>query len=134
MGNRPKVFQAAWIGSALIGVAIIVFGVVTLVTHMSGDDGLWQADAVASVGMGFFGLLITLFGFRLRQRWAWWALWFYPAFWLAHLIGDLPPGKDHVHQVLFIAISLAALLATIPHFFPRAQAIDENPRGGDQFL
>jgi hypothetical protein len=119
MGNRSKVFQAAWIGLALIGVAIIAFGIVTLATHLSGDEALWQADAVASIGTGVFGLLITVFGFRRREQWAWWTLWFYPAFWRAHLIGDLPPGKDHVHQILFIVISLAALLATIPRFFRR---------------
>ncbi|QIS09691.1 hypothetical protein [Nocardia arthritidis] len=117
--SRPKAFLAAWLGLALIGVAIIAFGVIASVTHLSGDEGLWQADAIASIGTGLFGLLITIFAFRRRERWAWWTLWFYPVFWLAHLIGELPPGKDHVHQILFIVISLAALLGTIPHFFRR---------------
>ncbi len=112
-----KAFRAAWIGLSLIGVAIMIFGVVTLVTHLSGDQALWQADAIASIGTGLFGLSITIFGFRRRERWAWWTLWFYPAFWLAHLVGDLPPGTDHVHQIVFIAISLGGLVVTIPQFF-----------------
>ena len=41
---------------------------------------------------------------------AWLVLWFYPVFWLAHLLGKLPPGKDHVHQIVFIVLSLAGLL------------------------
>ncbi|MGW1810238.1 hypothetical protein [Streptomyces sp. NPDC002078] len=41
------------------------------------------------------------------------------AFWIAHLAGGLPPGKDHVHQVAFIVLSLAGLLLPVRVFFPR---------------
>ena len=41
-----------------------------------------------------FGLLITTIAYRRRERWAWFALWYYPAFWTAHLLGGLPPGKE----------------------------------------
>ena len=60
-----------------------------------------RADGVASIGVGLFGVLITLIPYRRRERWAWFALWFYPAFWVVHLVGRLPPSKDHVHQVVF---------------------------------
>jgi hypothetical protein len=53
---------------------------------------------------------VTLIPFRRRERCAWLVLWFYPVFWLAHLLGTLPPGKDHVHQVVFIVLSLTGLL------------------------
>jgi hypothetical protein len=43
--------------------------------------------------------------------------WFYPVFWLVHLIGQLPPGKDHIHQVVFIVLSLAGLLLPVREFF-----------------
>jgi hypothetical protein len=43
--------------------------------------------------------------------------WFYPLFWAVHLVGGLSPGKDHVHQVLFIALSLAGLLLPVSTFF-----------------
>ena len=49
-------------------------------------------------------------------------LWFYPVFWLAHLIGSLPPGQDHVHQVVFILLALAGLLVPAPSFFGKAPA------------
>jgi hypothetical protein len=77
---------------------------------------------VASIGMGLFGLLITLIAYRRRERWAWFALWYYPLIWTAHLVGGLPPGKDHVHQLVFIVVSLAGLLLPVREFFPRRGA------------
>ncbi len=77
-----------------------------------------RADGMASIGLGLFGLLITAIPFRRRERWAWLAAWFYPVFWTVHLVGRLPPGKDHVHQVVFIVLSLAGLLAPIRQFVP----------------
>jgi hypothetical protein len=38
--------------------------------------------------------------------------------WIA-LRGGLPPGDDHIHQVVFIVISIAALLLPVREFFPR---------------
>jgi hypothetical protein len=78
-----------------------------------------RAIGVASIGMGFFGFLITTIAYRRRERWAWFALWYYPLFWTWHLVGGLPPGKDHVHQVVFIVLSLAGLLLPVREFFPR---------------
>jgi hypothetical protein len=37
-------------------------------------------------------------------------LWFYPVFWVVHLVAELPPGKDHIHQIVFIVLSAAGLL------------------------
>jgi hypothetical protein len=81
-----------------------------------------RAIGVASIGMGMFGLLITTIAYRRRERWAWFALWYYPVFWTAHLVGGLPPGKDHVHQVVFIVLSLAGLLLPVREFFPQRGA------------
>src|SRR5215212_1814824 len=76
----------------------------------------------ASIGMGLFGLLITTIAYRRRERWAWFALWYYPVFWTWHLVGGLPPGKDHIHQVVFILVSLAGLLLPVREFFGRRGA------------
>jgi hypothetical protein len=81
-----------------------------------------RAIGVASIGMGLFGLLITTIAYRRRERWAWFALWYYPLFWTAHLVGGLPPGKEHVHQVVFIVLSLVGLLLPVREFFPRRGA------------
>jgi hypothetical protein len=106
----PRNAIAVRVGSiclSVVGVGILGFG---LAAACFSSDPLARADGVALTGMGLFGLLVTLVPFRRRERWAWLVLWFYPVFWLAHLIGRLPPGKDHVHQVVFIVLSLAGLL------------------------
>ena len=93
MTQRASVlFKTGWISLAIIGVAILVFG------------------------------LIATIAYGRRERWAWFALWYYPVFWTAHLIGGLPPGKEHVHQIVFIVLSLAGLLLPIREFFPRRGA------------
>ncbi|HWO91634.1 MAG TPA: hypothetical protein VNP53_06645, partial [Methylomirabilota bacterium] len=78
-----------------------------------------RAIGAASIGMGLFGALISVTSFRRRERWAFFALCYYPIFWTAHLVGDLPPGKDHIHQVVLIVLSLLGLLLPIGEFFPR---------------
>ena len=45
---------------------------------------LLRADGLASIGLGLFGGLIAVIPFRRGERWAWWALWFYPGFWTVH--------------------------------------------------
>jgi uncharacterized membrane protein HdeD (DUF308 family) len=120
MTQRASVlFKTGWISLAIIGVAILVFGLITTVVPASSDPPYMRAIGVASIGMGLFGLLITTMAYRRRERWAWFALWYYPLFWMAHLVGGLPPGKDHVHQVVFIILSLVGLLLPIREFFPR---------------
>ena len=114
--REGAVFRASWIALLIIGVAVLVFGLIVAV--LPGSDQSARAIGVALIGMGLFGCVITLTAFRRRERWAWWSLWYYPVFWIAHLVGRLPPGQDHVHQVIFIALSLAALLLTRRDFFP----------------
>src|SRR5215212_1505925 len=123
MTQRASVqFVIGWISLTVIGVAILVFGLIVTLVPTSSDPPYLRAIGVASIGMGFFGLLITRIAYRRRERWAWFALWYYPVFWTAHLVGGLPPGKDHVHQVLFIVLSLAGLLLPVREFFPRRGA------------
>ena len=110
-----------WLCLAAVSAGIVVFGVVVALFPPAGDAGLYRADGLASAGLGLFGMVIVLVPYRRRERWAWYALWFYPLFWAAHLIGNLPPGNDHVHQMVFIALSLAGLLLPVRAFFsPRS--------------
>jgi len=107
----------------VVSVGILAFGVVVAVVPMTGDVLLYRADGLALIEVGLFGGLLALVPFRGRERWAWFALWFYPVFWVAHLVGQLPPGKDHIHQVVFIVLSLAGLLVPVREFFrPGARA------------
>src|ERR671913_1056574 len=112
-------FKTGWISLAIIGLAILVFGLITALMPASGGPPYLRTIGVASIGMGMFGLLITTIVYRRRERWAWFALWYYPVFWTWHLLGGLPPGKEHVHQVVFIVLSLAGLLLPVREFFPR---------------
>lgn len=120
--RASALFKIAWISLAVIGVAILVFGFIVTVVPPSSDSSYLRAIGVASIGMGMFGLLITTVAYRRRERWAWFALWYYPVFWTAHLVGGLPPGKEHVHQIVFIVLSLAGLLLPVREFFPRRGA------------
>lgn len=110
-------FTVAWVSLAIVGVATLAFGLIATLVPTSSDGGYLRADGVALIGMGLFGVLITATAFRRRERWAWLALWYYPVFWAAHLVGGLPPGKDHVHQVAFIVLSLVGLLLPVRDFF-----------------
>lgn len=119
MAQRASaLFTIAWIALAIIGVAILVFGLIVTAMPTSGDTPYLRAIGVALIGMGLFGVLITTIAYRRRERWAWCALWYYPLFWTAHLLGGLPPGKEHVHQIVFIVLSLAGLLLPVREFFP----------------
>lgn len=111
--------KAGWICLGVVSLGILGFGVVTALVPAGRDRLLVRADGLASVGMGLFGTLLVLMPLRRRERWAWWALWFYPLFWTVHLVDGLPPGKDHVHQVLFLVLSLAGLMATFRGLFRR---------------
>jgi hypothetical protein len=111
--------RVGWICLLVVDVGVLAFGLVAATVPTSHDQPLMRADGVASIGLGLFGLLITVIPFRRREQWAWFALWFYPAFWTVHLVARLPPGKDHIHQVVFIVLSLAGLLVPVRQFFPR---------------
>src|SRR6476659_6553174 len=112
-------FKIAWISLAIIGVAIFVFGLIVSLWPGSSDTLFLRTIGVASIGMGLFGVMITLIPYRRRERWAWFTLWYYPIFWLAHLLAGLPPGQDHSHQIVFIVLSFVSLLISVNEFFPR---------------
>ncbi|WP_020658717.1 hypothetical protein [Amycolatopsis benzoatilytica] len=109
--------RIGWICLAAVSAGILGFGIVVALVPPAGDALLYRTDALATAGLGLFGGLIAVLPFRRRERWAWCALWFYPVFWLAHLVFGLPPGKDHVHQIVFIALSVIGLAVPAREFF-----------------
>jgi uncharacterized membrane protein HdeD (DUF308 family) len=114
-------FKIAWVLLTIIGIAIFIFGLIVALWPGSSNQLFLQAIGVASIGMGLFGVLITLIPFRHRERWAWFALWYYPLFWLAHFLGGLPPGQEHIHQIVFTVLSLISLLISANEFFSTRQ-------------
>ena len=89
MSQRASVlFKTGWISLAIIGVAILVFGLIVTVVPTSTDPPYLRAIGMASIGMGLLGLLITTIAYRRRERWAWFALWYYPVFWFFRKSGE----------------------------------------------
>ncbi len=119
MKREGALFKIAWVALAITGVAIFVFGLIVTVWPGSSNPSFLRAIGVASIGMGFFGVMITVIAYRRTERWAWFTLWYYPVFWSAHFLGGLPPGQDHIHQIVFIVLSLVGLLIPVNEFFPR---------------
>ena len=117
MKSESILFKITWILLAIVGVAIFLFGLI--VTAWPGSDNplFLRAIGVAAMGMGLFGVMITVIPYRRHERWAWFTLWYYPVFWSAHLFGNLPPGQDHIHQIVFIILSFASLLLSMRTFF-----------------
>jgi uncharacterized membrane protein HdeD (DUF308 family) len=112
-------FKVAGILLAIVGISILLFGLIVTLNPGSTNALFYRAIGVASIGMGLFGMLITLIPYRHREHWAWFALWYYPIFWAAHFFGNLPPGQDHIHQIVFILFSLIGLLISVREFFSR---------------
>jgi len=111
-------FRVSWIALLVTGVATLVFGLIVTVVRNS-DEQYLRAIGAASVGMGLFGAMITLTAFRRRERWAFFSLWYYPIFLDGPPGRRLASGQDHIHQVVFIVLSLLGLLLPLSEFFPR---------------
>src|SRR5262249_11060247 len=125
--QESVLFKITWVSLAITGVAILIFGLIVAAWPGSSDPLSLRAIGVASIGMGLFGIMITVIAYRRRERWAWFTLWYYPIFWMAHLLGGLPPGQEHIHQVVFIVLSLVGLLLSVGEFFPRGAGEPDAP-------
>jgi hypothetical protein len=70
-----------------------------------------RAAAVGALSVGVFGLAVTWIPFRRGERWAWWLLWLYPAYLIAHHAAvGLWPG---VSDIIFISLPVVALLLVV---------------------
>jgi hypothetical protein len=120
--QEVRLLKISWISLLATGIGILGFGIiVTAYPQIAGptEEGLLRAIGVATTGMGIFGVMITLRAYRRKEKWAWFTLWYYPIFWTIHLVGELPPGNDHIHQIVFIVISLLGLLLPVRQLFSR---------------
>jgi len=68
-----------------------------------------------------FGLAIILTGFRWGERWAWYALWYYPIFFALHIVAF---GTFVIDGVLAL-ICVLSLLLPYRKFFPKHRAESE---------
>src|SRR5438045_9341252 len=92
MRSEDLRFRASWIALLVVGVATLGYGLVVVVLPSSGAAYL-RAIGATSIGMGLFGVMITVTAFRRRERWAFYSLCSYPLFWTRHPLGNLPPSR-----------------------------------------
>ncbi len=109
----------------------ILMGVIgTSVLFVTDDPFEHDAQVLIAsfaLGMAILGIAITLTGFRRGQWWAWLALWYYPVFFIYHVLAlgtVLPEG-------VFAVLATAALLLARPSRSAdsAAPAVTERRRG-----
>lgn len=122
--------RVAWVCLVIVSLGILGFGVITVLPSVARGNLLIVANGLASIGLGLFGGLIVVIPFRRGDRWAWLVLWFYPLFWLVHLVADLPPGKDHIHQIVFTVLSAAGLLLPVRDMIGAGRPPTSRTRSG----
>lgn len=138
--GRPHPARAsvtyAWIPLALITLLILLIagsgeqGPVAegSVLHAFTSPPLFTDEAPARIlevrllgtillGMVVFGLAIILRSFRRGERWAWYVLWYYPVFFLLHVIAF---GTFIIDGILALICALS-LLVPYRKFFPKQQ-------------
>ena len=67
------------------------------------------------LGMVVFGLAVILKPFRRGERWAWYVLWYYPVFFVLHIIAF----GTFIIDGVFALICVLSLLAPYRKFFPK---------------
>jgi len=141
----------AWVAFLIIGVMVLVgaiphtLGINTdpsLVQTISGKtiDELkisnpmffnlynfyFSGGGLSDLGFAFFLIVISLTAYRQGQKWAWYAFWFVPAYFLAWiaLSSTLPSeSKSSLFPplIMIIVLSLMGLLSPFRKFFPNKE-------------
>lgn len=139
--------RAAWIWFTLLTGGVLPLAVMTYLDPASAT-GLWArfgfevpaavaGDAAAThyvefishwaitgtIGLDLFGLLIAVTAFRRGERWAWLAFWFWPVMFVTHFFAY--ESSFRYFQLVWLAISVAALAATYRKAWDRAPAASE---------
>lgn len=78
---------------------------------------------LSDLGFAFFLIVISATAYRLRQKWAWYAFWFVPAYFLGWVVlsSTLPLESSSSlipPLTVFIILSLIGLLLPFRKFFP----------------
>ncbi len=135
MPRSEKVYEKyAWILLFATGIIALIFGSQDLFRPF--DPGYVpnpseafhiRAYGLAATGLGIFGLAIIFKGFRRGEKWAWYALWYYPIFYLSFYgflqsTGYPGIGAGIILLPVFAIITLLGLFLPIRKFFPRKQS------------
>ena len=143
---QEKAYQRyAWIilflrSSLLVVNVVIVAGIEDHALEFQEDTGTtWQefgaaypgiANAyvlsqrlqyVAFTSLALFALVITYFGFRQGQRWAWFAMWLFAAALMLTALLFAPSKRPEIGVLYgtFVPVTVVGLLLPIRKFLPR---------------
>jgi hypothetical protein len=147
--NEKFYEKYAWIIFVIIGVMVVAGGIPhalgfntdpTLVQTISGQtienikasspmffnlyNFYFRGGGLSDLGLAFFLIVISMTAFRQGQKWAWYAFWFVPVYFLSWvgLCLTLPPESSSSlipPLTVFIILSLVGLLLPFRKFFPR---------------
>lgn len=146
--------RAAWIWFALLSGSVLPLAMLAYVNPSSTVD-LWArfgydlpaaiaGDPAAlhyvefighwastgTIGFDLFGLLIAVTAFRHGRRWAWLAFWYWPILFVTHFV-TYESGFRYT-QLLWLVLSVAALLATRRKVWSRSDHADGDVHVGGQ--
>lgn len=70
------------------------------------------------IGMTILGIAVIINAYRKGLRWAWYACWVYPLFFLLHIIGF----GTFMPDIIFLLLSLVALWLPYKIFFNKTKS------------
>jgi hypothetical protein len=87
-------------------------------------DFYFRGGGLSDIGVAIFLIVISIFGFRTGQKWAWYSLWFVPLFFTGWLFLLLPLPEQAQSSmftplIVLIVLSLMGLLLPFRKFFPK---------------
>lgn len=104
----------SWVLVAIVGLNEAVWALMGPVSEATRDASVYIATYGA--GMGILTVAIAATAFRRAERWAWFAMWVWPVYFIMHgvLRGVWGPAG------VFLGVSLLALLLSYRRVFPPA--------------
>lgn len=84
-------------------------------SQVTGEVEVLRMRGTLVFGMVLFSLFITYGGFRLGQRWAWYALWYWPLFFIVQSAAF----DAWIPNLPLTILSIVALILPYKKFFPR---------------
>ena len=147
--NEKFYVKYAWIIFLIIGILVLAGGIPhalglntdpTLVQTISGKtiDELkasnpmffnlynfyFRGGGLSDLGFAFFLIVISMTAYRWGQRWAWYAFWFVPVYFLCWIgISLTLPSESNSSLVqplmVFTILSIVGLLLPYRKFFPK---------------
>ncbi len=88
----------------------------------------FRSGGLSDLGFAFFLTVISITAYRRGEKWAWYAFWFVPAFFIGFAALSLTLESSSsmlLPLMVFIILSLVGLLLPFRKFFPR-----KGHRGG----